>query len=68
MITLLKHLLGPSDPPEYPYLYAIPGLLFGGGYIAAAASGMAGLVQAGYMVSSVLCIGKEYTCYFWTHN
>jgi H+-translocating NAD(P) transhydrogenase len=48
---------GPTDPPEYPWLYAIPGLLFGGGYIAAASTGMAGLVQAGYLVSSLLCIG-----------
>ena len=48
----------PTDPPEYPWLYAVPGLLFGGGYIAAASTGMAGLVQAGYMVSSILCIGS----------
>ncbi|KKZ61767.1 NAD(P) transhydrogenase [[Emmonsia] crescens] len=46
----------PTDPPEYPWLYAIPGLLFGGGFIAAASTGMAGLVQAGYLVSSLLCI------------
>lgn len=50
---------GPTDPPEYPWLYAIPGLIFGGGYIAAASTGMAGLVQAGYLVSSVLCISKN---------
>ena len=56
--SLIIHFLfaGPTDPPEYPWLYAIPGLLFGGGYITAAATGMAGLVQAGYLVSSVLCI------------
>ena len=48
----------PTDPPEYPWLYAIPGVLFGGGYIAAVSTGMAGLVQAGYLVSSVLCIGS----------
>jgi NAD(P) transhydrogenase len=46
----------PTDPPEYHWLYAIPGVLFGGGFIAAASTGAAGLVQAGYMVSSVLCI------------
>ncbi|KAK3374204.1 NAD(P) transhydrogenase beta subunit-domain-containing protein [Lasiosphaeria ovina] len=45
-----------TDPPEYPWLYAIPGLLFGGGFVAAASTGAAGLVQAGYLVSSVLCI------------
>lgn len=39
-------------------MYAIPGVLFGGGYIAAAATGMAGLIQAGYLVSSILCISK----------
>jgi hypothetical protein len=50
--------LGPGDPPEYPWLYAIPGILFGGGYIAAASTGMAGLVQAGYLASSLLCIGS----------
>ncbi len=50
---------GPTDPPEYPMLYAVPALLFGGGYIAAASTGMAGLVQAGYLVSSVLCISTS---------
>ncbi|KAK5117356.1 hypothetical protein LTR62_005973 [Meristemomyces frigidus] len=48
----------PTDPKEYPWLYAVPGVLFGGGYIVAASTGMAGLVQAGYMVSSLLCIGS----------
>ncbi|PGH12102.1 NAD(P)(+) transhydrogenase (AB-specific), alpha subunit [Helicocarpus griseus UAMH5409] len=48
----------PTDPPEYPWLYAIPGLLFGGGFITAASTGMAGLVQAGYLVSSLLCISS----------
>ncbi|KAL5347198.1 hypothetical protein ACLOAV_007507 [Pseudogymnoascus australis] len=47
-----------TDPKEYPWLYAIPGILFGGGYIAAASTGMAGLVQAGYLASSMLCIGS----------
>lgn len=46
----------PTDPPEYPLLYAIPAVLFGGGFIAAASTGMAGLVQAGYLVSSILCM------------
>ncbi|KAG7289120.1 hypothetical protein NEMBOFW57_005483 [Staphylotrichum longicolle] len=46
----------PTDPPEYPWMYGIPGLLFGGGFLAAASTGAAGLVQAGYLVSSVLCI------------
>lgn len=49
---------GPTDPPEYPWLYAIPAAVFGGGFLAAASTGAAGLVQAGYLVSSVLCIGS----------
>jgi NAD(P) transhydrogenase len=48
----------PTDPAEYPWLYAIPGLVFGGGFLAAAGTGMAGLVQAGYLVSSILCISS----------
>ncbi|KAL2067669.1 hypothetical protein VTL71DRAFT_15765 [Oculimacula yallundae] len=55
MLDMFKR---PTDPPEYPWLYAIPGVLFGGGYIAAASTGMAGLVQAGYLASSMLCIGS----------
>lgn len=48
----------PTDPKEYPWLYSIPALLFGGGYVAAVSTGMAGLVQAGYLVSSVLCVAS----------
>ncbi|KAM7216457.1 putative NAD(P) transhydrogenase mitochondrial precursor [Rhypophila decipiens] len=45
-----------TDPPEYPWLWGVPAVLFGGGFLAAASTGAAGLVQAGYLVSSVLCI------------
>ncbi|KAF1815566.1 NAD transhydrogenase mitochondrial precursor [Eremomyces bilateralis CBS 781.70] len=55
MLDMFKR---PTDPPEYPWLYAIPGLVFGGGFIAAASTGMAGLVQAGYLISSMLCISS----------
>jgi NAD(P) transhydrogenase len=48
----------PTDPPEYPWLYGVPAVLFGGGFLAAASTGAAGLVQAGYLVSSVLCISS----------
>ena len=48
----------PTDPSDYAWLYGIPGVLFGAGYIASATTGMAGLVQAGYLVSSLLCIGS----------
>ncbi len=55
MLDMFKR---PTDPPEYPWLYAIPATLFGGGFLAAATTGAAGLVQAGYLVSSILCIGS----------
>ncbi|KAL2760411.1 hypothetical protein ACRALDRAFT_1073728 [Sodiomyces alcalophilus JCM 7366] len=55
MLDMFKR---PTDPPEYPWLYAIPAAVFGGGFIAAASTGAAGLVQAGYLISSVLCIGS----------
>ncbi|KAK4941595.1 hypothetical protein LTR10_018472 [Elasticomyces elasticus] len=55
MLDMFKR---PTDPPEYPWLYGVPGVLFGGGLIAASTTGMAGLVQAGYLVSSLLCIGS----------
>lgn len=55
MLDMFKR---PTDPPEYPWLYALPAALFGGGYVVAASTGMAGLVQAGYLASSLLCIGS----------
>ncbi|KAK6207322.1 hypothetical protein LQW54_007280 [Pestalotiopsis sp. IQ-011] len=55
MLDMFKR---PTDPPEYPWLYAVPAALFGGGFLAAASTGAAGLVQAGYLVSSVLCISS----------
>ncbi|KAG6009937.1 hypothetical protein E4U21_000708 [Claviceps maximensis] len=55
MLDMFKR---PTDPPEYPSLYAIPAAVFGGGFLAAASTGVAGLVQAGYLISSVLCIGS----------
>ena len=55
MLAMFKR---PTDPPEYPWLYAVPAVLFGGGYLAAAATGTAGLVEAGYLVASVLCISS----------
>lgn len=55
MLDMFKR---PTDPPEYPWLYAIPAVLFGGGFVTAASTGMAGLVQAGYLVSTLLCMGS----------
>lgn len=57
-LTSSYSFIGATDPPEYPWLYAIPATLFGGGFLAAASTGTAGLVQAGYLVSSLLCIGS----------
>ncbi|KAG8730871.1 hypothetical protein FRC11_005608, partial [Ceratobasidium sp. 423] len=54
MLDMFKR---PGDPPEYPWLYAVPGVVFTGAFLAAASTGMAGLVQAGYLTSSLLCIG-----------
>ncbi|KDQ60983.1 hypothetical protein JAAARDRAFT_709459 [Jaapia argillacea MUCL 33604] len=54
MLDMFKR---PTDPPEYPWLYAVPAVVFTGGLLAAASTGMAGLVQAGYLTSSLLCIG-----------
>lgn len=39
-------------------MYGVPAALFGGGFLVAASTGAAGLVQAGYLASSVLCIGS----------
>lgn len=47
----------PTDPPEYTYLYGIPAAAFTGALLMSASTGAAGLVQAGYLTSSVLCIG-----------
>ncbi|KAF7717445.1 NAD(P) transhydrogenase, mitochondrial [Penicillium ucsense] len=55
MLDMFKR---PTDPPEYPWLYAVPGLVFGGGFLAAASTGMSGLVQAGYLVSTILCMSS----------
>ncbi|PPQ93284.1 hypothetical protein CVT25_015282 [Psilocybe cyanescens] len=55
MLDMFKR---PTDPPEYSWLYAVPGVVFTGGFLAAASTGMAGLVQAGYLASSILCIGS----------
>ncbi|KAE9409636.1 PNTB-domain-containing protein [Gymnopus androsaceus JB14] len=55
MLDMFKR---PTDPPEYPWLYSVPAIVFTGGFLAAAHTGMAGLVQAGYLASSVLCISS----------
>ncbi|EPT06057.1 NAD transhydrogenase [Fomitopsis schrenkii] len=55
MLDMFKR---PTDPPEYSWLYGIPAILFTGGFLTAASTGMSGLIQAGYLTSSVLCISS----------
>ncbi|OAX38920.1 PNTB-domain-containing protein [Rhizopogon vinicolor AM-OR11-026] len=55
MLDMFKR---PTDPPEYSWLYGVPAVVFTGGFLAAASTGMAGLVQAGYLTSSMLCIAS----------
>jgi NAD(P) transhydrogenase len=55
MLDMFKR---PGDPPEYSWLYSVPAVVFTGGFLAAAHTGMEGLVQAGYLTSSILCIGS----------
>lgn len=47
----------PTDPPDFAWLYAIPGLLFAIAMLWAWQSGQDGLVQAGYAVATFLSIG-----------
>ena len=54
MLDLFKR---PTDPPEYSWLFAIPAALFFGGFLYASQTGLGGLVQAGYFLSTLLSIG-----------
>ncbi|XP_066923291.1 NAD(P) transhydrogenase, mitochondrial-like [Clytia hemisphaerica] len=54
MLDMFKR---PTDPPEYHYLYAIPGSLFVGGYAAANMAGYSDIYQMIYLGSSICCIG-----------
>lgn len=51
------HYSNSADPPEYHYLYAIPGALFVGGYAAANTAGYSDIYQMLYLGSSLCCIG-----------
>lgn len=46
-----------DDPPEYNYLYAIPGLAFLSGYMAANYHGYSDILQMGYLGASLCCVG-----------
>lgn len=48
----------PNDPPEYTYLWGIPAAVFGTGFLVALNAGSGGLVPAGYLASTLLCMGS----------
>jgi NAD(P) transhydrogenase len=45
-----------TDPPEYTYLYAIPGLLFTGGFVLSLLGGHTGMESISYLASSLCCL------------
>ncbi|KAI9361226.1 PNTB-domain-containing protein [Zopfochytrium polystomum] len=47
-----------TDPPEYASLYLIPAGIFSVAFLGALGTGAGGLVQAGYLVSSLLCMAS----------
>ncbi|KAL4613317.1 NAD(P) transhydrogenase, mitochondrial-like [Arapaima gigas] len=53
MLDMFKR---PTDPPEYNYLYAIPGVVFVGGYGASVAAGFS-IEQMMYLGSGLCCVG-----------
>lgn len=54
MLDMFKR---PDDPPEYNYLYAIPGAAFLSGFIAAYMHGFPDILQMGYLAASLCCVG-----------
>jgi NAD(P) transhydrogenase len=54
MLDMFKR---PTDPPEYNYLYGIPGAAFLGGYAAAAYHGYPEIHQVAYLAASLCCVG-----------
>ncbi|KAJ3097490.1 hypothetical protein HK100_005347 [Physocladia obscura] len=56
MLDMFKR---PNDPPEYTYLYAAPAVVFALGFVSSLGSADAsGIVQAGYLASSLLCMAS----------
>ncbi|CAL9701385.1 unnamed protein product [Knipowitschia caucasica] len=53
MLDMFKR---PTDPPEYNYLYALPGAAFVGGYGASVAAGYS-IEQMMYLGSGLCCVG-----------
>ena len=54
MLDMFKR---PDDPPEYKYLYAIPGAAFLGGYMIAHMYGFSEIQQMAYLAASLCCVG-----------
>lgn len=54
MLDMFKR---PGDPPEYNYLYAIPGASFLGLYALGASQGYPEVHQMAYLLSSLCCVG-----------
>eukprot|EP01104_Vermistella_antarctica_P004234 TRINITY_DN14728_c0_g1_i2.p1 TRINITY_DN14728_c0_g1~~TRINITY_DN14728_c0_g1_i2.p1 ORF type:complete len:1136 (+),score=210.52 TRINITY_DN14728_c0_g1_i2:38-3409(+) len=54
MLDMFKR---PDDPPEYNYLFAVPGALFVGGYLLGNQMGYSELHQMAYAGSAICCIG-----------
>lgn len=57
MIILIICLFSLGDPPEYTYLYAVPGAAVLGGYAAAKMAGYPDIDQMAYLASSLCCVG-----------
>lgn len=57
MIDVIMNCCSKGDPPEYTYLYAIPGAAVLGGYAAGKMAGYADIDQMAYLASSLCCVG-----------
>jgi NAD(P) transhydrogenase len=54
---MLEMFRRPTDPPDYNYLFAVPGVLFLGGYFAALLSGVPNMTQ-----TAVSCLNHMRLC------
>lgn len=54
MLDMFKR---PDDPPEYNYLYALPGLAFIGSYVAANNGNYPDIHHMAYLAASLCCVG-----------
>ena len=54
MLDMFKR---PDDPPEYNYLYAIPGIGFLGGYFMTSGGEYPDMHQMTYLAASLCCVG-----------